>query len=135
MLLCVKQMSSERVAASLSHWRTPRELYEWVRDRRLEAEAEKDTDGNDPAGPPPKGRKKVRGVELVFADTVQGEGRQKIGDQLSRDVSRILVGPVSTRMITDHDWVLSSYTKSLADESKDLYGRECARHIQKWHGS
>jgi hypothetical protein len=128
-------MSSERVAASLSHWRTPRELYEWVRDRRLEAEAEKDTDGNDAAGLQPKGRKKVRGVELVFADTVQGEGRQKIGDQLSRDVSRMMVGSVRTRMITDHDWVLSSYTKSLADVSQDLHGRECASNIQMWHGS
>lgn len=91
MLLCVKQMSSERVAASLSHWQTPRELYEWLRDKRLEADTEKDEDAGDSArtsaGPQQKGRKKVRGVELVFADTVQGEGRQKIGDQLSRDVS------------------------------------------------
>lgn len=90
MLLCVKQMSSERVAACLGHWQTPRELYEWVRDKRLEAEAEKDAEGTDPAGPPQKGRKKVRGVELVFADTVQGEGRQKIGDQMSRDVSGVV---------------------------------------------
>lgn len=90
MLLCVKQMSSERVAACLCHWQTPREIYEWVRDRRLEAQAEKDAAGADPVGPPQKGRKKVRGLELVFADTVQGEGRQKIGDQLSRDVSCVV---------------------------------------------
>lgn len=114
-------MSSERVAASLSHWQTPRELYEWVRDKRLKAEAENDADGIDAAGPQQKGRKKVRGVELVFADTVQGEGRQKIGDQLSRDVSHVLVGSCqSAIMITDHYWVLSSYTKSLADDSRHL---------------
>jgi crossover junction endonuclease MUS81 len=104
MLLCVKQMSSERAAASLSHWQTPRELYEWVRDKRLEAEAEEDADAAaTAAGPQQKGRKKVRGVELVFADTVQGEGRQKIGDQLSRDVGHVpACSSESAIPITDH---------------------------------
>lgn len=86
-------MSSERVAASLSHWRTPRELHEWLREQErlyAERENEEDDSARTSAAPQAKGRKKrVRGVDMVFADTVQGEGRQKIGDQLSKDVSII----------------------------------------------
>jgi crossover junction endonuclease MUS81 len=36
-----------------------------------------------------KGKKKkevIRGKEMFFADRVQGEGRRKIGDALSREV-------------------------------------------------
>jgi crossover junction endonuclease MUS81 len=91
MMLCVKQMSSERVAACLSHWKTPRELHEWLREQERLAAAQEDDSSRSSAAPAAKGRKKVRGIDMVFADTVQGEGRQKIGDQMSRDVSLLSV--------------------------------------------
>lgn len=94
MLLCVKQMSAERAAGFLTLWQTPRELHEWLREQEgVHAEREKAEEdfSRSSAAPQAKGRnKKVRGVEMVFADSVQGEGRRKIGDQLSKDVSLAL---------------------------------------------
>lgn len=87
MMLCVKQMSSERVAACLNHWKTPRELHEWLREQERLAAAQEDDPSRSSVASPAKGRKKIRGIDMIFADTVQGEGRQKIGDQMSRDVS------------------------------------------------
>ena len=75
MLLCIKGLSAEKVGAMLEKWDTPRALYESLK-RRVEEE---------PVGPPPT--KKHRGPELFFADQFASEGRRKIGDALSREVS------------------------------------------------
>lgn len=91
MLLSVKGMSAERVSAILDVWETPREMWEALNARMAEegAEAAMTVESMGTAG---KGKKKikVRGPELFFADTVQGEGRRKIGDALSKEVSRPL---------------------------------------------
>lgn len=73
MLLCVRGMSPERVAAILDRWETPRQLYDAMVEREKK-------------GVVVDGRKK-RGPELFFADEVQGEGRRKIGDAQSKEVS------------------------------------------------
>lgn len=73
MLLCVRGMSAERVAAVLEHWETPRALYEAMREREAR-------------GVVVDGRKK-RVAALFFADEVVGEGRRKIGDAQSKEVS------------------------------------------------
>lgn len=116
MLLCVKQMSAERAAGLLSLWQTPRELHEWLREQEgVHAErgnAEEDSSRSS-AAPQAKGRKKkVRGVDMVFADSAQGEGRQKIGDQLSKDVS---LTPFYYRLRRSCI-ISSSYTRSLGDQ-------------------
>ena len=75
MLLCVKGMSAERVSSVLEIWETPRKLWEALKaDVEVPDESQK------------KPSKKVRGPETVFADRIQGEGRRKIGDALSREV-------------------------------------------------
>ena len=76
MLLCVKGMSAERVSAVLDEWDTPRGLWEAIKSRPMALEAEL------------MGKTKTtRGPELFLADRIQGEGRRKIGDALSREVS------------------------------------------------
>lgn len=73
MLLRVKGMSPERVSAMLDVWQTPRALYEAMKARHAQ-------------GIIVDGRKK-RGPELMFADMINGVGRRKIGDALSKKVS------------------------------------------------
>lgn len=100
MLLCIKGMSPERVSAVLDQFETPRELWEaLVRRVREEEEWQRrngdqgDEDGLGGVGKPkPKKKDARRGPELFFADRVQGDGRRKIGDALSREVSRRLDG-------------------------------------------
>lgn len=74
MLLCIKGMSPERVSAMLDKWETPRALYEAMCARHA-------------LGIVGEG-KKARGPENFFADEVGGEGRRKIGEALSREVSQ-----------------------------------------------
>lgn len=95
MLLCVKGMSAERVSAMLDIWETPRSLWDDLKARveqdkasKLDDDDEEMDDGKTNKGKGKgKGKGKIRGPELFFADRVQGEGRRKIGDALSREVS------------------------------------------------
>ena len=98
MLSCVKGMSVEKVSAVLDEFDTPKAMWEAVKLRMIEEERQKRGDSESlGAGDSEsqcqslgggKGRKKKpRGPELFFADRIQGEGRRKIGDSLSRDVS------------------------------------------------
>jgi crossover junction endonuclease MUS81 len=82
MLLSVKGMSAERVSAILDTWETPRDIWDALQIRNQEPESigEGEMQGK---------KKKVRGPELYFADTVQGEGRRKVGDALSKEVSTL----------------------------------------------
>jgi crossover junction endonuclease MUS81 len=66
-------MSPERVSALLDCWETPRALYDAMVARHAQGEIL-------------VGRK-TRKPETFFADNVAGEGRRKIGEALSRDVS------------------------------------------------
>lgn len=81
MLLSVKGMSAERVSAILDTWETPRDIWDalQIRNRETESIGESGTQG--------KKKTKIRGPELYFADEVQGEGRRKVGDALSKEVS------------------------------------------------
>lgn len=115
MILSVKGMSAERVSAVLEIWETPRELWEALKavqaeglsagggDNQEESETQIDVESqgqsqnqsllvnNDGKGKG-KGKKNkvptVRGPEMIFAERIKGEGRRKIGDALSKDVSR-----------------------------------------------
>jgi len=80
MLLSVKGMSAERVSAILDTWETPRDIWDALQVRNQEGESigESEIQGK---------KKKVRGPKLYFADEVQGEGRRKVGDALSKEVS------------------------------------------------
>lgn len=87
-------MSAERVSAILDIWETPRQMWEAVKARKESAQAELESQaigtsaaGTDESVGPKKKKVKIRGPELFFADTVQGEGRRKIGDALSKEVS------------------------------------------------
>lgn len=83
MLLCVKGMSAERVAAVIDVWDTPIAMWQAVKQReRKLAEAAELVDPK-----PQKGKRKVRGIELFFADAIPGQGRAAIGDALSKEVS------------------------------------------------
>lgn len=83
MLLCVKGMSAERVAAVIDVWDTPMDMWEAIKQREKEL-----AEAPEPIDPKPsKGKRKVRGMEMFFADTVTGQGRAAIGDALSREVS------------------------------------------------
>jgi crossover junction endonuclease MUS81 len=77
MLLCIKGMSAEKVGAIIRVFPTARSFWAEFIERKKEWEMEMAEAGT----------KKVRELELFFADAVQGEGRQKIGDALSREVS------------------------------------------------
>jgi len=81
MLLSVKGMSAERVSAILDTWETPRDVWDALQIRNEQA-------GSEVQAPQQK-KSKVRGPELYFADTVQGEGRRKVGDALSKEVSEL----------------------------------------------
>lgn len=76
MLLCVKGMSAEKVGAIIKRYPTAVAFWTGFTKRKLEWEQEK---LENPT-------KKIRDLELFFADSVQGDGRQKIGDALSREV-------------------------------------------------
>jgi len=76
MLLCIKGMSAERVGAIIKTYPTARSFWSAFVARKADWDREKAQAGT----------KKVRDIELFFADVVQGEGRQKIGDALSREV-------------------------------------------------
>ena len=78
MLLCVKGMSAERVSAVLEEWDTPRGLWEAIKTRPMAPEVELS-----------EKPKTTRGSEMLLADRIRGEGRRKIGDALSREVSVI----------------------------------------------
>lgn len=78
MLLCIKGMSPERVAAVIDVWETPRALYEAMVARHAE-------------GARGEG-KKARLAEHMFADDVPGEGRRKIGDAQSKALWKALWG-------------------------------------------
>jgi crossover junction endonuclease MUS81 len=82
MLLSVKGMSAERVSAILDTWETPRDIWDALQTRNQEAESVVEEESQK------KKKTKVRGPDLYFADTVQGEGRRKVGDALSKEVSR-----------------------------------------------
>ena len=100
MLLCVKGMSAERVSAVLEGFETPREMWDELKkhsekariqgetERRMEGEGRMEGDGRLD-GKKGKGKKNgPRGPEMFFADRVEGVGRRKIGDALSKEVSR-----------------------------------------------
>lgn len=79
MLLCVKGMSAEKVGAIIKRYPTAIAFWTGFKERKREWEEEKlRLEGSTG---------KVRDLELFFADAVQGDGRQKIGDALSREVS------------------------------------------------
>lgn len=110
MLLSVKGMSAERVSAILDIWETPLEMWEAVKARKAAAAAavalESETGSGSVSGvvAGDKVRSnakkiKVRGPELFFADTVKGEGRRKIGDALSKEVSRSLCLAVYWKLV------------------------------------
>lgn len=98
MLMCVKGMSAEKVSSVLDVWESPRELWDDLKahDKRCKADARAraaagDSTGGEVVDEPGKGKGKkkkevIRGKEMFFADRVQGEGRRKIGDALSREV-------------------------------------------------
>lgn len=96
MLMCIKGMSAERTSAVLDEFETPRAMWDalkaHVRAKRREAAEQADRAesielGATGAKGKAKAKAKARGPELFFADRVQGEGRRKIGDALSREVS------------------------------------------------
>jgi crossover junction endonuclease MUS81 len=79
MLLCVKGMSAEKVGAITKRYPTATAFWTGFKEKKREWEEEKlRLEGSTG---------KVRDLELFFADKVQGDGRQKIGDALSREVS------------------------------------------------
>lgn len=82
----MKGMSAERVSAVLDVWETPRALWE---DLKVHQEKYRLglTEGPEEEGEKKKKKDKGRGVDMFFADRVQGEGRRKIGDALSKEVS------------------------------------------------
>lgn len=85
MLMCIKGLSPERAAAILDVFETPRDLWEAMKVRAAEEAREAMETGLEA---PAVKKSKKRGADLFFADRVQGEGRRKIGDALSREVSR-----------------------------------------------
>ncbi|WVF72028.1 hypothetical protein IAT40_006840 [Kwoniella sp. CBS 6097] len=88
MLLCVKGMSAERVSAILDIWETPRGLWESMKEHD-QAFSTGDGEGSaEKAG----GKKRKRGKDAFFADKIQGEGRRKIGDALSKELWRAFMG-------------------------------------------
>lgn len=72
MLLCIKGMSPERVSAFLERWDTPRALYEAMVARHTQGTLGQGSKAHKP--------------ESFFADQVTGEGRNKVGEALSREV-------------------------------------------------
>jgi crossover junction endonuclease MUS81 len=102
MLLCVKGMSAERVSAVIEEFETPRQMWHELKARVKEAQrAERESQAESLEGgslgesasshgdakKKGKGKSKERGPDMFFADRIKGEGRRKIGDALSREVS------------------------------------------------
>ena len=94
--MCVKGVSAEKVSAIVDEFDTPKALWEALKARKEEEKRyfEKvgrsggdESLGSADDGKKGKGKAKHRGPELFFADRVPGEGRRKIGDALSKDVS------------------------------------------------
>jgi crossover junction endonuclease MUS81 len=90
MLLCVKGMSAERVSAVLDVWETPKGMWEGLK-RTLGEEVGVEVEQGGSLEQGKEKKRKVRGPEVFFADMVKGEGRRKIGDALSRDVSDVAI--------------------------------------------
>jgi crossover junction endonuclease MUS81 len=86
MLLSVKGMSAEKVSAILDTWETPRDIWDALKARH-ELSGVVEEIGEESQK---KKKVKVRGPDLFFADTVQGEGRRKVGDALSKEVSPVV---------------------------------------------
>ncbi|OCF44157.1 hypothetical protein I317_01949 [Kwoniella heveanensis CBS 569] len=103
MLLCVKGMSAERVSAILDVWETPRGLWESMKEHDLSfAQGQAEADANDNRGAAAvaaaaggKKKQKKGGKDSFFADKVQGEGRRKIGDALSKELWKAFMGEES----------------------------------------
>ncbi|WWC60941.1 uncharacterized protein I303_103517 [Kwoniella dejecticola CBS 10117] len=91
MLLCVKGMSAERVSSILDIWETPIALWNSLKARD-EGPAELEVGGDANAIGGGNGKKRKRGKEMFFADTVKGEGRRKIGDALSKELWKAFMG-------------------------------------------
>lgn len=100
MFLCMKGMSAERVSAILDVWETPRQLWEDLKVHHQQHQHQHQVES--PVGGEAAKNKKQRGADMFFADRVQGEGRRRIGDALSREVSTQQQSIVH-RMIVDHD--------------------------------
>ncbi|ORX33412.1 hypothetical protein BD324DRAFT_639692 [Kockovaella imperatae] len=94
MLMCIKGMSAEKVSAILDVYETPRAMWEALRARQEEEKVYLDsvTAGSVASATGKSKAKARRGPELFFADKLSGEGRRKIGDALSRDVYRAIMG-------------------------------------------
>ncbi|WVR05462.1 hypothetical protein IAU60_002478 [Kwoniella sp. DSM 27419] len=90
MLLCVKGMSAERVSAILDTWETPRDLWNSLKQR--EERGDNDDKATQAESKTKSSKKRKRGKEMMFADTVKGEGRRKIGDALSKELWRAFMG-------------------------------------------
>ncbi|ODO10868.1 hypothetical protein I350_01467 [Cryptococcus amylolentus CBS 6273] len=87
MLMRVKGMSAEKVSALLDQWDTPRGLWEAMKMRN-----EMPDEMEAPPGTG-KGKKKKTGKGLFFAQaTAHEESRRKIGDALSENLWRALMG-------------------------------------------
>lgn len=85
MLMCVRGMSSEKVALILDVWQTPRAM--WDDLKRREKEIADELAEEKAGGAASRGKSKVRPIDVFFADAVEGRtARQKIGDALSREV-------------------------------------------------
>ncbi|WRT67289.1 uncharacterized protein IL334_004256 [Kwoniella shivajii] len=82
MLLCVKGMSPERVSSILNLWETPFALYQSLKNRGSQGDLEVEVSG----------KKRKRSKEMFFADIIQGEGRRKIGDALSKELWKAFMG-------------------------------------------
>lgn len=88
MLFCVKGVSAERVSAVLDEFDTPRGLWDAIKAYEEKFDGmEVDGESIESLGKAGKKKGEKRGKELFFADRIQGEGRRKVGDALSRDVS------------------------------------------------
>lgn len=85
MMLCIKGMSQEKVSALLDVWDTPRALWEDLKVHAAAPVQQEEEEQTQEGGK--KKKVKVRGKDMFFADRVPGEGRRKINDGLSRDVS------------------------------------------------
>jgi len=77
MLLCVKGMSAEKVGAIIKRYPTAAAFWTGFTKSKLKWEQERLSNPGE----------KIRDLELFFAYSVPGDGRQKIGDALSREVS------------------------------------------------
>jgi hypothetical protein len=115
MLLCIRGMSAERASAVIDQFETPRDMWTALKERVKEAQQAESQSQSLPEasleeslGKVKKGKSKVRGPELFFADRIQGEGRRKIGDALSREVRVLAVALWRTQLMcrcTRYSWV------------------------------